>query len=97
MRSELKHGANYSKDNDSSNDSDSIDDGDDDDDDDDDYDEKWFWGMVCQKDAKACEELGILDAQTMHAYHKSHIKKRRWALQLLLLLSKTILRMVGRQ
>jgi hypothetical protein len=28
------------------------------------YDEKWFWGMVCRKGAKACEELGI-DAQTM--------------------------------
>jgi hypothetical protein len=38
------------------------------------YDEKWFWGMVCRKGAKACEELGI-DAQTMRAYHKSHINK----------------------
>jgi hypothetical protein len=38
------------------------------------YDEKWFWGMVCRKGAKACEELGI-DAQTMRAYHKNHINK----------------------
>jgi hypothetical protein len=38
------------------------------------YDEKWFWGMVCRKGAKACEELGI-DAQTMRAYHKSHVNK----------------------
>jgi hypothetical protein len=37
-------------------------------------DEKWFWGMVCQKGAKACKELGI-DTQTMRAYHKSSMNK----------------------
>jgi hypothetical protein len=38
------------------------------------YDEKWFWGLVVKKGARACEELGI-DPQTFQAYHKSHINK----------------------
>jgi hypothetical protein len=38
------------------------------------YDEKWFWGMVCCRDANACEELGISPV-TFAAYHKSHISK----------------------
>jgi hypothetical protein len=38
------------------------------------YNEKWFWGMVCRRDAKACEELGISPV-TFAAYHKSHISK----------------------
>jgi hypothetical protein len=38
------------------------------------YDEKWFWGMVCRRDAKACKELGI-NPVTFAAYHKSHISK----------------------
>jgi hypothetical protein len=38
------------------------------------YDEKWFWGMVCRRDAKACEELCISPV-TFAVYHKSHISK----------------------
>jgi hypothetical protein len=38
------------------------------------YDEKWFWGLVTRKGARACEELGI-DPHTFEAYHKSHINK----------------------
>jgi hypothetical protein len=32
------------------------------------YDEKWFWGLVRRKGARACEELGI-DPYTFEAYH----------------------------
>jgi hypothetical protein len=39
------------------------------------YDEKWFWGMVCCRDAKACEELGMSPVTFAAAYHKSHISK----------------------
>jgi hypothetical protein len=38
------------------------------------HDEKWFWGMVCRGDAKACEELGISPV-IFAAYHKSHVSK----------------------
>jgi hypothetical protein len=37
-------------------------------------DEKWFYGLVARKNAKACPSLGI-DKQTYSAHHKSHIKK----------------------
>ena len=38
------------------------------------YDEKWFWGLVLRRNAKACEELGV-SRQDFKAYHKSHINK----------------------
>ena len=38
------------------------------------YDEKWFWGLVVRRGAKACSELGI-DQQYFKAYHKNHINK----------------------
>jgi hypothetical protein len=38
------------------------------------YDEKWFWGLVLRRGAKACAELGI-EPHTFQAYHKSHINK----------------------
>ena len=33
--------------------------------------EKWFWGMVAQHDAKSCEELGF-SPRAFKACHKSH-------------------------
>ena len=38
------------------------------------YDEKWFWGLVLRRDAKACDSLG-LEATVMKAYHRNHINK----------------------
>ena len=38
------------------------------------YDEKWFWGLVLRRDAKACDSLG-LEATAMKAYHRNHINK----------------------
>jgi hypothetical protein len=38
------------------------------------YDEKWFWGLVTRRGAKACKELGI-EQQSFQAYHKNHINK----------------------
>jgi hypothetical protein len=38
------------------------------------YDEKWFWGLVTRRGAKACQELGI-DQHFFQAYHKNHINK----------------------
>ena len=37
-------------------------------------DEKWFYGLVARKSAKACSEIGIAK-QSYNAHHKSHIKK----------------------
>ena len=38
------------------------------------YDEKWFWGLVMRRYAKACKELGI-EQHNYSAYHKNHINK----------------------
>ena len=38
------------------------------------YDEKWFWGLVQRRQAKACAELN-LDPVTFRAYHRNHINK----------------------
>ena len=38
------------------------------------FDEKWFWGLVLRKSAKACKEIG-LDPHVFRAYHKLHIEK----------------------
>jgi hypothetical protein len=38
------------------------------------YDEKWFWGLVTRRGAKACKELGI-EEKSFKAYHKNHINK----------------------
>ena len=38
------------------------------------YDEKWFWGLVTRRGAKACKELGV-DKLCFKAYHKCHINK----------------------
>ena len=38
------------------------------------YDEKWFWGLVMRRGAKACEELGV-DQAAFAAYHRNHINK----------------------
>lgn len=38
------------------------------------YDEKWFWGLVQRRHAKACKELE-LDPVTFKAYHRNHVNK----------------------
>ena len=38
------------------------------------YDEKWFWGLVLRRNAKACKELGI-ERTNLKAFHKGHINK----------------------
>ena len=38
------------------------------------YDEKWFWGLVIRRYAKACKELGI-EQHNYSACHKNHINK----------------------
>jgi hypothetical protein len=38
------------------------------------YDEKWFWGLVIRRGAKACSDLGV-DQQNFKAYHRNHINK----------------------
>ena len=38
------------------------------------YDEKWFYGLVCRKNSKACPSLNA-HPQDLKAHHKSHIEK----------------------
>jgi hypothetical protein len=38
------------------------------------FDEKWFWGLVARRTAKAVPELDLAKTD-LHVYHKSHIEK----------------------